>query len=410
MVLARRRFAAAAGAAALAPALPRPSRAQQQTTVRVGVLADMSGPYRDIGGPSGVACVRQAAQDFGARGFAVEVVAADHQNKPDLASNIARQWFDRDGVDAIVDVAASAPALAVNTVVREKNKVHINSSAATADLTGPACTPNNVHWTFDTWMLAKSTGGAMVRAGGDTWFFIAADYAFGHALERDTSSVVRAQGGRVLGSARHPFPATSDFSSFLVQAQASRAKVIALANGGADTVACVKQAAEFGITKRGTKIAVLLMFLTDVHSLGLQAAQGLVLSETFYWDLNDRTRAFTNRVKGSMGGLTPAMSHAGFYAGTLHYLKAVADMGAAAAKALGADAVARMKAMPTDDDCFGQGSIRADGRKIHPAYLFEVKRPEESRGPWDYYKTLGTTAADEAFRPLAEGGCPLVRG
>jgi branched-chain amino acid transport system substrate-binding protein len=408
MALARRRLAAAAGAAALAPALPRPSRAQQNT-VRIGVLADMSGPYRDIGGPSGVACVRQAAQDFGARGFGVEVVFADHQNRPDLASNIARQWFDRDGVDAIADVAASAPALAVNNVVREKNKVHINSTAATAELTGAQCGPNTVHWTYDTWMLAKSTGGAMVRAGGDTWFFVTADYAFGHALERDTSNFVRAQGGRVVGSVRHPFPATSDFSSFLVQAQSSRAKVIGLANGGADTVACVKQAAEFGVTRRGTKIAVLLMFLTDVHSLGLQAAQGLVLSETFYWDLDDRTRAFTDRVKGSMGGLMPAMSHAGFYAGTLHYLKAVADMGVAAAKANGAEAVARMKAMPTDDDCFGRGAIRPDGRKVHPAHLFEVKRPEESRGPWDYYKPLQTTPADEAFRPLAEGGCPLVR-
>ncbi len=414
MALARRRFvAAAAGAAALAPAPPRPSRAQQAeaaaNTVRIGVLADMSGPYRDIGGPSGIACVRQAVQDFGPRGFAVEVVFADHQNKPDVASSIARQWFDRDGVDAIADVAASAPALAVNNVVREKNKVHINSTAASADLTGAQCSPNTVHWTYDTWMLARSTGGAMVKAGGDSWFFVTADYAFGHALERDTSNFVRAQGGRVVGSVRHPFPATSDFSSFLVQAQSSRAKVIGLANAGADVIACVKQAAEFGITRRGTKIAVLLMFLTDVHSLGLQAAQGLVLSETFYWDLNDRTRAFTDRAKGAMGGLMPAMSHAGFYAGALHYLKAVADMGVQAAKASGAEAVARMRAMPTDDDCFGQGSIRADGRKVHPSYLFEVKRPEESRGPWDYYKPLQTTAADEAFRPLAEGGCPLVR-
>ena len=413
MTTQRRTFLKAAAAAPMAAALPWGGAARAQgaaNTIKIGVLTDMSGTYRDIAGPTSVACVRQAVQDFGSRGgLSVEVVAADHQNKPDVGSNVARQWFDRDGVDMIVDVPTSSVGLAVAGVAREKNKAYVNSTSATADLTGSACSPNTVHWTYDTWMLAKSTGGAMVKAGGDSWFFVTADYAFGHALERDTTNFVKAAGGKVLGGVRTPFPGTSDFSSFLVQAQASRAKVIGLANAGADTVACVKQAAEFGVTRRGTKIAVLLMFVTDVHSLGLRAAQGLVLSETFYWDLNDRTRAFTNKVKGSMGGLMPAMSHAGFYAGTLHYLKAVADMGAAAAKADGAAAVARMKAMPTDDDCFGRGGIRADGRKIHPAYLFEVKKPEESKGPWDYYKLLQTTPADEAFRPLAEGGCPLVR-
>jgi branched-chain amino acid transport system substrate-binding protein len=387
----------------------RPARAQG-TTLKIGVLNDMSGVYRDISGPGSVACVRQAVQDFGNRaGIAVEVVSADHQNKPDVGSNIARQWFDRDGVDVVVDVPTSSVALAVAGVVREKNKVFLNSTAATADLTGSACSPNTVHWTYDTWMLARSTGGAMVKAGGDTWFFLTADYAFGHALERDTGNFVKAQGGRVLGQVRTPFPGTTDFSSFLVQAQASRAKVIGLANAGGDTINSIKQAAEFGLTRRGVKLAALLMFINDVHGLGLQTAQGLVCTETFYWDLNDRTRAFTTKVKPHMASNMPAMSHAGCYASVLHYLKAAADMGAAAAKADGAAAVARMKAMPTDDDCFGAGRIREDGRKIHPSYLFEVKTPAESKAPWDYYKLLQTTPAEEAFRPLSEGGCPLVR-
>ena len=406
MDLNRRHLLAATGAAAL------PTRARAQAgdnTIRIGVLSDMAGPYRDISGPGGVACVRQAIQDFGDHGFKVEVVAADHQNKPDVASNIARQWFDRDGVDFLAEVVSSAPALAVANIAREKNKVVVVNTGAIADLTGSQCSPNTVHWPHDTWMLAHTTGAAMVKAGGDTWFFITADYAFGHSLERDTMRFVQQQGGRVLGNVRHPFP-NNDFSSYLVQAQASRAKVIGLANAGTDLVTCIKQAAEFGITRRGTKIAVLLMFVTDVHSLGLEAAQGLVLAESFYWDLNQRTRAFTNRVKGQMGGLMPTMAHAGCYAGTLHYLKAVASMGVAAAKASGRAAVERMKAMPTDDDCFGVGRIREDGRKIHPAYLFEVKKPDESRHPWDYYKLLQTTPAEEAFRPLAEGGCAFLRG
>jgi branched-chain amino acid transport system substrate-binding protein len=408
----RRTLLKVAAAAPLAGALPWSGAARAQgaaNTIKIGVLTDMSGTYRDIAGPTSVACVRQAVQDFGSRGFAVEVVAADHQNKPDVGSNVARQWFDRDGVDMIVDVPTSSVGLAVAGVAREKNKAYVNSTSATADLTGSACAPTTVHWTYDTWMLAKSTGGALVRAGGDTWFFVTADYAFGHALERDTGNFVKAAGGRVVGQVRTPFPGTSDFSSFLVQGQSSRAKVIGLANAGADTINSIKQAAEFGLTRRGVKLAALLMFINDVHGLGLQAAQGLVCTETFYWDLNDRTRAFTNRVKGSLGGNMPAMSHAGCYAGTLHYLKAVADMGVQAARASGTDAVNRMKAMPTDDDCFGQGSIRPDGRKIHPAYLFEVKTPQESKGPWDYYKVLQTTSAEEAFRPVSEGGCALVR-
>jgi branched-chain amino acid transport system substrate-binding protein len=409
MAFDRRSLLAAAAAAPVLGGLPwRAARAQATNTIKIGVLNDMSGVYRDISGPTSVACVRQAIQDFGNHGFNVEVVSGDHQNKADVGSNIARQWIDRDGVDVIVDVPNSAVGLAVAGVAKEKNKVYLNSTSATADLTGSQCAPTTVHWTYDTYMLAKSTGGAMVKAGGDTWFFITADYAFGHALERDTSNFVTGQGGKVVGTVRAPLGNT-DFSSFLVQAQSSRAKVIGMANAGADTINAVKQAAEFGITRRGTKIAVLLMFINDVHGLGLQAAQGLVCSETFYWDLNDRTRAFTNRVKPHLAGNYPAMSHAGCYGAVLHYLKAAADMGVAAAKASGAEAVNRMKAMPTDDDAFGAGSIRPDGRALHPVYLFEVKKPEESKGPWDYYKLLQTTPADQAFRPLSEGGCPLVR-
>ncbi|MFT8244451.1 ABC transporter substrate-binding protein [Roseomonas sp. BN140053] len=398
---------ALAGLPSVIPA--RGARAQGATTLKIGVLNDMSGVYRDVSGPTAVACVRQAIQDSGiaAKGVNVEVVFGDHQNKPDVGSNIARQWYDRDGVDAIVDVPNSAVALAVAGITREKNKAYFNSTGGTTDLTGSQCSPNTVHWTYDTYMLAKSTGGAMVKTGGDTWYFITADYAFGADLERNTTAFVQAAGGRVLGTSKHPLQST-DFSSFLLQAQQSRAKVVGLANAGTDTINAVKQAAEFGITRRA-KLAVLLMFINDVHGLGLQTAQGLVCTESFYWDLNDRTRAFTNRVKGSLGGNMPAMSHAGCYASVLHYLKAAADMGAAAAKASGTEAVARMKAMPTDDDCFGAGSIRADGRKLHPAYLFEVKAPAESKAPWDYYKLLQTTPAEEAFRPVSEGGCSLIR-
>jgi len=410
VALDRRSLIAVGSSLALGGLPGRAARAQAANTIKIGVLNDQSGVYRDISGPTSVACVRQAVQDFAGQGLTVEVVAGDHQNKPDVGSNIARQWIDRDGVDVIVDVPNSAVALAVNGVVREKNKVYLNSTAATADLTGPACSPNTVHWTYDTWMLARSTGGAMVKAGGDSWFFITADYAFGHALERDTGGFVRAAGGKILGGVRTPFPGTQDFSSFLLQAQASKAKVIGLANAGTDTTNCVKQAAEFGLTAKGIRLASLLLFITEVHSLGLRTAAGLIVTESFYWDLNDRTRAFTARLRQQVGpnpGI--ASTHAGTYAAALHYLKAVQDMGVPAAKASGADAVARMKALPTDDDAFGPGSIRADGRKLHPAYLFEVKRPEESKGPFDYYKLLQTTGAAEAFRPLDQGGCPLVK-
>lgn len=410
MTLERRSVLSAAGGAAAFGALPwQSAHAQATNTIKIGLLSDMSGPYRDLNGPNSISATRLAMQEMAPRGLNVELVVADHQNRPDVGVNITRQWFDRDGVDMVLNLAASSVALAVSELAREKNKVAIATSTATSDLSGRACNANTIHWVYDTYMLAKSTGAAMVRAGGDSWFFITADYAFGHALERDTAGFVRAAGGRVLGSVRTPFPGTSDFSSFLVQAQASRANVIGLANAGTDTINCVKQAAEFGLNRRGVRLASLLLFITEVHSLSLRTAQGLIVTESFYWDLNDRTRALTQRIRPHIGNAGFASTHAGTYAGALHYLKAVADMGVAAAKADGAGAVARMKAMPTDDDAFGKGSIRADGRKIHPSFLFEVKKPEESRGPWDYYKLLQTTEADKAFRPLAEGGCNLVR-
>ncbi|TDH61253.1 ABC transporter substrate-binding protein [Dankookia rubra] len=404
----RSAFKAGAALAAATASISSGARAQGANTIRLGVLTDMAGPYHDLAGPGSVAAVRQAAKEFADQGFRVEVLSADHQNKADVASNITRQWIDRDGVDAIIDVPGSSAALAVAGVAREKNKVFLASGPATADLTGAQCSPNTVHWAYDTYMLANSTGAAMVKGGGDSWFFVTADYAFGHSMETETSRFVQAAGGKVLGSVRFPFPGTTDFSAFLVRTQASKAKVIGLAAGGSDLINAIKQAAEFGLTRRGAKLAALVMFITEVHSLGLGAAQGLVLTETFYWDLNDRTRAFTGRLKESAGVQAPTMVHAGCYASALHYLKAVKEMGAAA-KASGAEAVVRMKAMPTEDDAFGAGTIRSDGRKLHPAYLFEIKAPRESRGPWDYYKPLQTTPGEQAFRPLAEGGCALSR-
>ncbi len=405
MSLSRRNLLAATAAAALLPALR--ARAQQPT-LKIGVLTDLSGPYQDTTGQTGVICAQQAVQDFAAsHGLTVELISADHQNKADIGAGIARQWFDRDGVDMILDVPNSAVALAVNAVAREKNKVFIASGAASTSLTGDQCSPNTVQWTYDTYMLAHSTGGALVKAGGIDWFFIGADYTFGHLLAQDTASVVTAAGGKIAGSVFYPSPGTTDFSSLLLQAQASGAKVLGFANSGAETINCIKQAAEFGLTPQ-VRLAALLMYVTDVHALGLQAAQGLSLTETFYWDLNDRTRAFAQRVLPKTPRNMPNMVHAGCYAGALHWMKAAADMGAAQAKASGAATVARMKAMPTDDDCFGAGSIRADGRKLHPAYLFEAKKPAESKGDWDLMRLVATTPADQAFRPLSAGGCALV--
>uniref|UniRef100_UPI00082C9021 ABC transporter substrate-binding protein n=1 Tax=Methylobacterium sp. CCH5-D2 TaxID=1768765 RepID=UPI00082C9021 len=357
----------------------------------------------------GVVLARLAVEDYAKidPSVKVEVVSADHQNKPDVGAAIARQWYDRDGVDVIVDGVTSSVALAVNQVTREKNKVLIDSGAGTADLTGPQCTPNTVHWVYDTVALANGTGGAMVKRGGDTWFFLTADYVFGQTLQRDTAAVVTKNGGKVVGSVKTPFP-TADFSSFLLQAQGSGAKVIGLANAGGDTINAIKQAGEFGITEGGQALAGLLVFSSEVHALGTKVAQGLVLTEPFYWDLNDGTRAFSERFSKQMNGRKPTANHAGVYAGTIHYLKAVSALKGEAKD--GAKAVAKMKELPTDDPLFGKGTIRADGRKIHDMYLFEVKKPAESKGEWDLYKTLATIPGNEVFRPLGEGGCPLVKG
>src|SRR6516165_1648304 len=384
------------------------SSVQAQTTVKIGVLNDMSGPYADSAGLGAVAAARLAVEDFGteSKAIKVEVVSADHQNKPDVGSNIARVWLDVDKVDVIVDVPNSSVVLAVNEIVREKNKVLLVSSGATSELTGSRCSPNTVHWTYDTWALANATGKVTVKSGGDTWFFITADNAFGHALAHDTASVVEANGGKVLGEVRVPLN-TSDFSSFLLQAQQSKAKIIGLANGGGDTINSIKQAAEFGLTGSGQKVAGLRVLVTDVHSLGLRTAQGLTFTESFYWDRTDGSRAFAKRFAPLYKGNMPTELQAGVYAAVLHYLKAVEALKSAAD---GKAVVAKMKEMPTDDPLFGKGSIRADGRKIHDMYLFEVKTPDESKGQWDYYKQLAIIPAAEAFRPLREGNCPLVGG
>jgi branched-chain amino acid transport system substrate-binding protein len=392
---------------ALAAAAALTSAAQaEDITVKLGVLNDMSSLYSDIGGQGSVIAAKMAVEDFNpaAHGMKVEIVNADHLNKPDVGVNIVRQWIDVDHVDAILDVPTSSVALAVNEVIREKNKVFLVSGAATSDLTGAKCSPNTVHWTYDTWMLANGTGKALVKSGGDTWFFLTSDYAFGHALERDTKAVVLANGGQVLGGVLHPLN-TQDFSSFLLQAQASKAKIIGLANAGGDTINAIKQGAEFGITAGGQHFAGLLVFITDVQALGLKVAQGLVLTETFYWDMNDATRAWTKRWQAERPGKFPAMTVAGVYAATMHYLKAVAALKSATD---GKAVVAKMKDMPTDDPLFGKGYIRADGRKIHPAYLFEVKSPEESKYPGDDYKLRATIPADEAFRPMKDDNCPMV--
>jgi branched-chain amino acid transport system substrate-binding protein len=374
--------------------------------VKLGVLTDMSSLYADDTGPGSVAAAKLAVQDFNpaAHGMKVDIISADHQNKPDIGANIARQWFDTQNVDAILDVPNSGVALAVNEVVREKNKVFLVSGAAISDLTGPKCSPNTIHWTYDTWMLANGTGKAVVKTGGDTWFFITADYAFGHALERDTTAVVTANGGKVLGSVSVPLN-NQDFSSFLLQAQQSKAKVIGLANAGGDTINSIKQGAEFGITAGGQHFAGLLVFIGDVEAMGLKVAQGLVLTETFYWDMNDATRAWTKRWQVDRPGKFPTMNQAGVYSATLHYLKAVAALKSATD---GKAVVDEMKKMPTADSLFGNGIVRADGRKIHPAYLFQVKSPAESKYPGDDYILKATIPADEAFRPMKDDHCPLV--
>src|SRR5690242_19684309 len=353
--------------------------------------------------------MKMAVEDSGlkAKGWNIEMLSCDHQNKPDVGVNISRQWIDTDKVDAIADTPTSSVALAISNLVKEKNSILLNSGAATADLTGKACTPNTISFTYDTYMLANGTGKALTKAGGDTWFFLTADYAFGHALERDTSGVVTATGGKVLGAVRHPLN-TSDFSSFLLQAQSSKAKVVGLANAGGDTTNAIKQAAEFGIVAGGQKLAALLLFINDVHALGLKTAHGLTFTESFYWDLNDQTLAWSKRFSAlASKNAMPSMTQAGNYAMILHYLKALEALGGNPHD--GAKVVAKMKELPTNDPLFGNGPLRADGRRLIPAYLFEVKKPDESKGPWDYYKLVSKIAPEDAAKPLEASDCPLVK-
>jgi len=396
--------------AALAAGLACGGASAQQISVKIGVLSDMSSLYSDIGGAGSVIAAKMAIADFAKSNpdVKVELVSGDHQNKPDVGSQIANQWFDVEKVDMIVDIPNSGVALAVSQVANQKNKVFLASGPAASDLTGPKCNANTIHWTYDTWMLANGTGKALVKTGGDTWFFLTADYAFGHALERDTAAAVEASGGKVLGKVRHPIN-TNDFSSFLLQAQSSKAKVIGLANAGGDTINSIKQAAEFGIVKGGQSLAGLLVFASDVNALGLATAQGLTLTETWYWDMNDANRAWTKRWQAERNapGKFPTMVQAGVYSAVTHYLKAVAALKSAAD---GKAVVAEMKKLPTDDPLFGKGIIRADGRKVHPAYLFEVKAPADSKYAGDFYKLRATIPADEAFRPLKDGNCPLASG
>jgi branched-chain amino acid transport system substrate-binding protein len=381
----------------------------QDKTVKIGALSDQSGLYADLGGPGSTLAAQMAVEDSGltAKGWRIDIISGDHQNKPDVGTAIARQWFDVDKVDVIVDVPNSGVALAVNNVVKEKNGVYINSGAATSDLTNAQCSPNTVHWTYDTYMLAHSTGQALVKAGGDSWFFLTADYAFGAALERDTTAVILANGGKVVGGVKHPLN-TSDFSSFLLQAQSSKAKVIGLANAGGDTTNSIKQAAEFGIVKGGQKLAALLLFITDVKAIGLETAQGLNFTETFYWDLNDQTRAFSKKFAARMkNGAPPTMVQAGVYSGLIHYFKALEALGGNPHD--GVKVVEKMKSIPTDDPLFGKGEIEPNGRTIHSAYLFEVKKPSESNAPWDFYKLIGTVPGDQAFTPLDKSTCALLK-
>ncbi len=397
----------AAAAAALPLARARAQTAQKK--LKVGIITDLSGPYADLSRPS-LACAQQAVEDFGAsaKGWDVEILVAEHQNKADNAVTIARRWFDQEGVDALLDVSTSATALACAGIAREKNKPLMLSGPGTTELTGKQCSPNHVHWSWDTYVLANTSGTAMVKKGGTSWYFIAPNYTFGQQLAKDGAAAVTKNGGTVSGTAFYPFPDTSDFSALLLQAQSSGAKVLALCNGGSDLVGSVKQAREFGLHNT-MRIVALLSYDTDIRALGLASAQGLMATQTYYWDLNDRTRAFNSRVKPKTPTLWPNMANAGLYSSTLHYLKAVADMDPAQAKNDGAAVIARMKAMPTDDDAFGPGRIREDGRKLHPAYLMEVKSPSESTGPFDVFKLIATIPADQAFRPLSEGGCPLVK-
>jgi len=405
----KRRLTAAVASLVVLGGISAGSAEEMSKTIKIGVLSDLSSLYADITGPGSVLAAQMAVEDSGLleKGWKIEVISGDHLNKADVGANLARQWYDRDKVDVIVDVPNSAVALAVSNLTRDKNRVFLDSGAATSDLTDSQCSPNTIHWVFDTYMLAHGTGTGVTKAGGDSWFFLAADYAFGASLERDTAAIVKSLGGKVVGSVKHPAN-TSDFSSFLLQAQSSKAKVIGLANGGGDTINAIKQASEFGIVQGGQKLSPLLLFISDVHSLGLNVAKGLTFTESFYWDLNEGTRSFSKRFsKRAKNHAMPTMAQAGVASSILHYLKILDAIGGNPHD--GAEVVAKMKEVPSDDPLFGKGTIRADGRKIHPAYVFEVKQPGESKGDWDYYKLVSTIPADEAFLPLVDSKCPMLK-
>ena len=388
----------------LSAALIVPASAQQ-TPLKIGVLSDFSSVYSDIGGMGNVEATRMAIEDFGGQMFGkpIDMVSADVLNKPDVASTIARKWWETEGVDMIIDLPTSATALAVMELSKQYEKIMIVTDAASSDITGKSCSPYTAHWTYDTYANAHTVGSAIVKNGGDTWFFLTADYVFGHSVERDTGDVVKTAGGKVLGSVKHPLN-TADFSSFLLQAQASKAKIIGLANGGGDTINAIKQAGEFGIVAGGQNLAAIVMFISDVHSLGLKLAQGLIITEAYYWDLNDKTRAFGKRFQERIKRM-PTMNQAATYSATLHYLKAVQAAGTKDTKTV----MAKMRELPVKDAFTDNGILREDGRMVHSMFLFQVKKPEESKGPWDYYKLLAEVPADQAFRPLKDGGCPLVK-
>ncbi|MBI5260973.1 MAG: ABC transporter substrate-binding protein [Bradyrhizobium sp.] len=397
------RLAAAAGL--LSAVVAGPASAQQAAPLKIGVLSDLSSVYSDIGGMGNIEATKMAIEDFGGSMFGkpIELVSADVFNKADVAAALARKWWQNENVDMIIDLPTSATALAVMELSKQFEKIMIVTDAASSDITGKSCSPYTSHWTYDTYSNAHTVGSAIVKNGGDTWFFLTADYLFGHSVERDTAEVVKAAGGKVLGSVKHPLN-TPDFSSFLLQAQASKAKIIGLANGGGDTINAIKQAGEFGIVAGGQNLAAVVMFISDVHSLGLKLAQGLIVTEAYYWDLNDKTRAFGKRFFERTKRM-PTMNQASTYSATLHYLKAVQAAGTRDTKSV----MAKMREMPVRDAFTDNGVLREDGRMVHSMFLFQVKKPEESKAPWDYYKVLAELPADQAFRPLKDGGCPLVK-
>jgi branched-chain amino acid transport system substrate-binding protein len=410
MPIARRRVLL--GGAATAAAVTVPPRAHAaDDTIRVGVLTDMNGVYAANTGPGSVLGARMAVEDFTKQhpNLKVDLVSADLQLKPDVALAIAADWFDNKGVDVVTDVPLSSAAFAIGDLVKQKDKVAIFTGGASADITGAHCGPNHLHWVYDTWSMPHAVVDAAVKQGADSWFFITADYAFGHSLEHDAASFVTAAGGKVLGQALAPFPGTTDFSAFLLRAKASGAQAIGMANGGGDTVNCIKQAAEFGLTKTA-KVAGMLVLIQDVHAIGLRSAEGVLVTEPFYWDLNNGTRAFSKRYAAQLNGNVPNSVQAGQYSAVMHYLKAVLALGSAKAKTSGRAVIAHMKATPAEDPIFGKSTVRQDGRVIHPMYLFQVKSAAESKAPWDYYILRRTIPADEAFRPINQGGCKMLHG